>query len=656
MKTATLHLHRNPCVRWSLRVLKLLFALAMLSWDFAKAQVASDAVVYYTAAQILQASKPAGPLQAVVSSDNLTADGSSWREVALPYTFARDAKPQIKNQSGASAMSTRWFRVQVPEGVASGDTTHFYAKRWQTAGQIAVYADGRLVYRSLGSPAWNLFRHPGLFVPLNQTAQQAPPKEILIRLDSLQGAGGGLSSFYVGSTRALLSQYTAREWLEYQLPFMSSAAMLVAGFFCLCVWVRRRSEPLYLLLAAYAVLQVLRRWHFHTDMQQLPVSDAWFGWITLNALAWQIMVIHGILLVLHKQPLVLLTRVLLGLTLLFSLVTLPLGLPIPALVLLRPSLQLMQIAAALTVVGVGLWLAIRSRSHDGILLSAANVLLVGFGIYDWAKTAQLINLEWFYLTPYGSTILLAVLLFITLRRYVGAMHEVEAVNTGLANTLAQREAELAKSYQSLRAAEHQQTLNDERKRLTQDMHDGMGSSLVTALRVVESGRMSDIELGDVLKGCIDDLKLTIDSLEPVEADLLLLLATLRFRLGPRLSAAGIALKWEVTDVPKLDWLDPRNALHILRILQEAFANILKHTRATEIRVTTAESDGGVQVCIEDNGQGFDIDKTPLSASGKGLHNQQRRAQAIDGTVSWVSEPAGTQFTLRLPLKRSFAPV
>lgn len=633
----------------SLRACWVLLLLAVWGWSHANAQAATYTVVHYTTARMLQSTEPVGPLQGRVEADALATgnSGAAWREVALPYTFARSLVPS----GGTSGFVTRWFRVEVPSMDAPGDTAHFYAKRWQTAGQIAVYADGRLIYRSLGSPAWNLFRHPGVFVPLNQSTQMAAPTEILIRLDSLPGSGGGLSSFYVGSTRALLSLYTVREWLEYQLPFMSSAAMLAAGLFCLGVWVLRRSEPLYLLLAAYSVLQVLRRWHFHSGLEQLPVSDAWFGWITLNALAWQIMVIHGLLLILHKQPLVMLTRVLLGLTVVFSMATLPLGLPIPALVLLRQPLQLMQIFMALSVIGIGLWFSIRTRSQDGMLLSAANVLLVDFGIYDWAKTAQLVNLEWFYLTPYGSTLLLAVFLFITLRRYVRAIGEVEAVNAKLAARLAAREAELASSYQSLRIAEHQQTLNDERKRLTQDMHDGMGSSLVSALRVVESGSMSDAELGEVLKSCIDDLKLTIDSLEPVEADLLLLLATLRFRLGRRLAAAGIGLKWEVTNLPQLDWLDPRNALHVLRILQEAFANILKHTRATDIRVTTALAGDGVEVTIQDNGQGFDVDKALMAASGKGLHNQQRRAQSIDGMASWASSAAGTRFTLWLPLKR-----
>src|SRR5450830_1817985 len=118
----------------------------------------------------------------------------------------------------------------------------------------------------------------------------------------------------------------------------------------------------------------------------------------------------------------------------------------------------------------------------------------------------------------------------------------------------------------------------------QDMHDGLGSSLISALRVVEHGKMSDAEVAQVLRGCIDDLKLAIDSMEVVEADLLLLLATLRFRLAPRLDSVGIRLHWEVQDLPALNWLTPGNSLHILRILQEAFANIIKHAQATEISV------------------------------------------------------------------------
>ncbi len=211
--------------------------------------------------------------------------------------------------------------------------------------------------------------------------------------------------------------------------------------------------------------------------------------------------------------------------------------------------------------------------------------------------------------------------------------------------------ELADSHARLREIEQRQTLAQERQRLMQDMHDGLGSSLVSALRVVEHGRLDEIEVAQVLKGCIDDLKLAIDSMEPVEADVLLLLATLRFRLGPRLASSGITLRWDVKNVPPLEWLDPKNALHILRILQEAFTNIIKHTHASEIRVATRVDHGWVAVMITDNGSGFVVEDALQRGGGKGLFNQLSRAASIGAELLWNSSPAGTCLTLRLPLQR-----
>jgi signal transduction histidine kinase len=185
----------------------------------------------------------------------------------------------------------------------------------------------------------------------------------------------------------------------------------------------------------------------------------------------------------------------------------------------------------------------------------------------------------------------------------------------------------------------------------QDMHDGLGSSLIGAIRSVERGIMNDAAISNVLKGCMEDLKLAIDSMESVDADLLLLLATLRFRLAPRIESAGIALQWDVQPVPALPWLDPGSALHILRIMQECVANVLRHTRATTIRFSTATGGQGVCVMIEDNGAGFVLEEA-LQRGGRGLRNQQRRALAIGGHVSWESGNAGTRLVLWLPLERT----
>jgi signal transduction histidine kinase len=292
------------------------------------------------------------------------------------------------------------------------------------------------------------------------------------------------------------------------------------------------------------------------------------------------------------------------------------------------------------------------RSREGLLLAAGLGLCTLLGVPDWLMHNHVASAEGWFTGAYTNAVTFCMFGILMARRYVNAIRGMENSNASLEQRLQKREAELEIIHSQLREAANRQTISDERQRLMQDMHDGLGSSLISAIRSVERGNISDERVSQILKDCLDDLKLTIDSMEPVEADLLLLLATLRFRLEPRLEGTGVKLLWEVRELPTLPWLNPSSALHILRIVQESIANILRHTRATEIRVATTHGVDGVQVHISDNGSGFDVAQALGHAGGRGLQNQRRRAASVDGKVSWQSNDTGTLFTLWLPLARA----
>ncbi|MBC7702495.1 MAG: sensor domain-containing diguanylate cyclase [Rhodoferax sp.] len=318
--------------------------------------------------------------------------------------------------------------------------------------------------------------------------------------------------------------------------------------------------------------------------------------------------------------------------------------------------RLYMVAMGPLILWIGVYCAVFKRQRIAVIFVAAYFMYMVGPIFITLKLFKLLPVNFFTTNGIlvGSAFEMLLMAFALAYRFNmirrKATEDVKQANAGLEQRVRSREAELTQSHQRLREIELRQTLSEERQRLMQDMHDGLGSSLTSALRVVEHGRMDEAEVAQMLKGCIDDLKLAIDSMEPVEADLLLLLATLRFRLGPRLESTGIALRWEVQNLQALDWLDPKNSLHILRILQEAFTNIIKHTKATEIRVATGADADGVMVTITDNGPGFSVENA-LKSGGKGLSNQLRRAQSIGAEVKWDSNDSGTCLTLRLPIKR-----
>jgi signal transduction histidine kinase len=570
-----------------------------------------------------------------------------WQTVSLPHIVSRELVPQALD--GVQTV-TDWYRIDLAGLAPSTQQRLLYLPRWKTIGLIALYGDGTLLYQSHGSPVHNGYNHP-LLLPLNATANTLSPTTVLIRIDRLRGSGSALSTLRVGTPDSLTWRYQVRQLLQVQVPLMGSAAFLAVGAFACAVWLRKRQASLHLLFLATSAMAFLRMLHYYVGGNYLPLSDAWFEWITVAALLWLIVLIHLFLKRLHQKPSVWLTRTLVAVTLACSLATLPTSSTLlPGLISFTPLLYLLLLPCAVLVFAVDLRSALRAHLREGRLMAGWIFVSVVCCAYDLLLQNNLVSPEGLYTNPYAIIGLFFMFSFIMFKRYTSAVAEVDRLNTGLAQRLLDRESELGEIYQRLRVIENQQMLGAERQRLMQDMHDGLGSSLISAIRSVEGGHMNDFQVSDVLKGCMDDLKLAIDSMEAVEADLILLLATLRFRLAPRIESAGVTLRWEVQPVPALDWLDPSSALHILRIVQEGVANVLRHTRATSICFRTATDGEGVCVVIEDNGAGFMVDEA-LGRGGRGMRNQQRRAKAIGGTVRWASSDAGTRFTLWLPLCR-----
>lgn len=574
----------------------------------------------------------------------------AWRLVPLPFSPSIALLRQAESGTSGkppTAVRVTWLKVAVDHYPVPASPLALYGIRVKTDGTIAVYINGRLAHRAQqNGPSWNSTRTP-LWFTLEQGHGSEPVREVLLRLEHSYASQTALSSLRLGPAEVLRPSYHLRMWLQQQLPAMLSAAFLAVGVFALFVWLRRPHEMAYLLFFNLSATAFLRGLHFYVDLR---VENDWFAWLTVNSLFWLVLAVHFFLCQLHQRPLRWLTRGLVAVTLAIAVLTLPVLAVLPNMPTVTPLIYIvapMMSLLACVVGGICAW----RHSSEGRLVVYGIFACTAMGMTDWLLQNNVISAEGWYLGAYAPAVCFVTFGILMYRRYVDAIAEVERVNASLAERLEKREAELEASHQRLREIELRQTISDERQRLMQDMHDGLGSSLISAIRSVERGNMSDERVSQILKDCLDDLKLTIDSMEPVEADLLLLLATLRFRLEPRLEGTGVKLLWEVRELPTLSWLNPSSALHILRIVQESIANILRHTRATEIRVGTTAGADGVQVHIADNGEGFDVAQALSNGTGRGLQNQQRRAASVDGKVHWQSNPAGTLFTLWLPLAR-----
>jgi len=270
---------------------------------------------------------------------------------------------------------------------------------------------------------------------------------------------------------------------------------------------------------------------------------------------------------------------------------------------------------------------------EGSLLAVAALTQIALSGYDlWLYSAH----SWtdrVYLAHFSGPLYLFVVGTILIRRFVESLNAYEKLAGVLEQRVSDKAAELERNYEQLVEARRNEALALERTRIMSEMHDGIGSQLTLALSLVRrmdreadpAHNGEDGRVATVLRESIEDLQLIIDSLEPVENDLLTVLGTLRYRLQDRLGKGGIELQWNVVDLPPLPMLTPHSVLSILRIVQEAFANCLKHSGASRIAVTTGlQGEPGIDekahIGIVDNGHG--VDRT--RGAGRGLENMRRR--------------------------------
>ncbi len=219
----------------------------------------------------------------------------------------------------------------------------------------------------------------------------------------------------------------------------------------------------------------------------------------------------------------------------------------------------------------------------------------------------------------------------------------------LTHQLHAQKHELERLHALERVAQEKQVAALERSRIMQDMHDGLGSQLVSSLAMAQSGSLSPTQTYDLLRSCIDDLRLAIDTASQSLDSLPLALGNLRFRMAPRLQAAGIALRWSALDLSDELALAPQHQLPVLRIIQESITNTLKHAHARTLSVSVTNSASELRVDISDDGTGFDLEAARQSARGKGLNSLEKRARVLGARFEISSSPQGTRMLLVLPL-------
>jgi signal transduction histidine kinase len=195
----------------------------------------------------------------------------------------------------------------------------------------------------------------------------------------------------------------------------------------------------------------------------------------------------------------------------------------------------------------------------------------------------------------------------------------------------------------------------EKERLSREIHDGIGNSLVHAITLTrmigkekEEKRENINQLESILQEGLTDLRELIWTVESNEYPLSELIEYLHARIK-FLNNYSDNLKCTVetnidgTDNPNISY---EMRVNIIRIVQEALANVLKYSMASNVFFSISHKEGIFSIEIKDNGQGFDSNKLK---SGYGIRNMKKRAEKI-GAEFDISSGSGEGTKISLSVR------
>ena len=567
--------------------------------------------------------------------------GAQWTEVTLPDVVPI---PPISETTDNVPIARLWLRARyVP---SADEQLAVYVTRVM-GGAYAVWVNGKLVDVNLED--WRMQWNVPLFVKLHADSVRAgEPIDVELAVPFRVSQGYAVGSMYIGPAAAIQRMYEIRVFWQNTLPKAAILITLLLGLISLQFWFGERTERAHLMLAICAIVWFVANTQYFGDFLD-DTTSLWFS--ALNDAATSsllcVMTLFAIQFDIERWPRLELTLIA------YSVVVTVISLPIWNWGVYALTFQhYVDLLLIFSVFAYFTWRSFKRGSYEFKVIMVAVWTMPLMGLHTlYYLTAQHAP-DGIHLFPYSTFVLFGTFLYVMQRRYLRTRTALVDLNASLDHRLRDREAELETQHRQLMATESQRAIFQERQRIMRDMHDGIGTALMSSLTMAEQGRLTEEHAVNVLREGLDELKLVIDSLEPVDNDIVTLLANLRFRFGQRIESAGIHIAWEMAELPRLPWLDPSRALQVLRIVQESVTNVLKHAKASEIRISARPANrggelAGIVVRITDNGVGFD----PAQAQhGRGLGNLQHRAGELGAELKvWSAPGRGTSIALHLPL-------
>jgi PAS domain S-box-containing protein len=220
-------------------------------------------------------------------------------------------------------------------------------------------------------------------------------------------------------------------------------------------------------------------------------------------------------------------------------------------------------------------------------------------------------------------------------KMIGSLQDIsplKQLQNELADERLQRQKEIAETV--IRAQEKEKT------RIGHELHDNVNQILLTAKLFIDKIQVCRDDQQEFKEKGFDYISLAIEEIRKLSKELVApqlkeesLTGNIQSMIKDIQLAGGMNIQFRYNG--EIEVLSAGKKITIFRIVQEQLKNILKHSQASLTQITLCNSDSGVRLVIQDNGNGFDPRQT---YQGIGFSNIRERSEFYNGSVEVVAAP------------------
>lgn len=240
----------------------------------------------------------------------------------------------------------------------------------------------------------------------------------------------------------------------------------------------------------------------------------------------------------------------------------------------------------------------------------------------------------------------------------GKVFRIIGMTEDITDKIKTEEANLELKESKVRSALIIERLEEERSRISRELHDGIGqiiSAIKFNIEAYEKTSPSDLlpllKSKQLLGQAGTELKNIIYALHPTFLDNYGLPVALKAVCDEVSLSSNIKIELNINGFESR--LEPKIELYTFRIVQEALNNIMKHSGASNAKVDVYIRHNQLNLSIKDDGKGFDIENVYLLKDKRefGLMSIKERVKMLNGNIQIESkELAGTELIIEIPLK------